>query len=83
MKEFDALQYEIDQEFPPEYTDPKYEVADIFKQYGAAYRETHSVGPPLRHAMEAIEEAVAAVYKEMADSGRLETPAPAGLKATG
>jgi hypothetical protein len=29
-----ALSAEIAREFPPEYADPRYEVADIFREYG-------------------------------------------------
>jgi nitrogen fixation protein NifB len=44
--------------------------------------EGAGIAPNGEHAMEPIEEAVAAVYREMAESGRLERPAPAELRMT-
>lgn len=55
MKEFNPLQYEIDREFPPEYTEPEFEVADIFKKYGEDYRKNHVILGPQLDAMKAIE----------------------------
>ena len=43
MKTFDPLQHEIDREFPPEYTEPEFEVADIFKKYAEDYRKNHQL----------------------------------------
>ena len=44
--------------------------------------EEAGITPNGEHAMEPIEDAVAAVYKEMAESGALDAPAPMALKAT-
>ena len=44
--------------------------------------EEAGIMPNGEHAMEPIEEAVAAVYKEMAESGALDKPAPEKLRAT-
>jgi nitrogen fixation protein NifB len=44
--------------------------------------EEAGIMPNGEHAMELIEEAVAAVYKEMAESGALDKPAPEKLRAT-
>ena len=55
MKPFDPVQYEIEREFLPDYADPEYEVSDIFRRYGEAYRETHNVAGPRLDAMKAIE----------------------------
>lgn len=48
-------QAEIAREFPPEYTDPAYEVADIFQRYGEDYRANHQPTPMQAKAMAAIE----------------------------
>ena len=45
--------------------------------------EDASIAPNGEHAMEPIEDAVAAVYREMAMAGQLDEPAPAKLRATG
>jgi len=50
-----AQSYEIAREFPLEPSEPLYEVADIFQQYGAAYRANHSPTPQQCKAMKAIE----------------------------
>ena len=50
-----ALSAEIAREFPPEYPDPLYEVADIFREYGPDYRATHTLTPLQHKAMAAIE----------------------------
>jgi nitrogen fixation protein NifB len=42
--------------------------------------EEAGIMPNGEHAMEPIEEAVAAVYREMAEDGRRDSPAPAGLR---
>ncbi len=47
--------YEIAREFPSEPSDPRYEVADIFRQYGPAYRGHHTLSPAQHKAMTAIE----------------------------
>jgi nitrogen fixation protein NifB len=44
--------------------------------------EEAGIAPNGEHAMEPIEGAVAAVYREMADSGQLDTPAPSGMQVT-
>lgn len=44
--------------------------------------EDAGIMPNGEHAMEPIEEAVASVYREMAEDGRLDTEAPAKLKMT-
>jgi nitrogen fixation protein NifB len=44
--------------------------------------EEAGIEPNGEHPMEPIEEAVAAVYREMAEEGRLEQPAPAKLRMT-
>jgi nitrogen fixation protein NifB len=44
--------------------------------------EAAGIAPNGEHAMEPIEDAVAAVYREMAAEGRLERPAPAKLRLT-
>jgi Putative transposase/Transposase zinc-binding domain len=49
------LSAEIAREFPPEYSDPLYEVADIFREYGPDYRATHTLSPLQHKAMTAIE----------------------------
>jgi hypothetical protein len=50
-----APTYEIDREFPPEPTAPAFEVADIFREYGSAYRADHKLSPQQHKAMTAIE----------------------------
>jgi hypothetical protein len=50
-----ALSAEIAREFPPEYPDPLYEVADIFREYGPDYCATHTLTPLQHKAMTAIE----------------------------
>jgi nitrogen fixation protein NifB len=44
--------------------------------------EDAGIMPNGEHPMEPIEESVAAVYREMADEGRLDAPAPAKLRMT-
>jgi nitrogen fixation protein NifB len=44
--------------------------------------EEAGIMPNGEHAMEPIEDAVAAVYREMAEQGALEKPAPAKLRMT-
>lgn len=51
-----------------------------FEPWGAL--EAAGIAPNGEHAMEPIEQAVAAVYREMAEDGRLERPAPAELRMT-
>jgi len=48
-------EYEIKREFPPDFGDPLFEVADIFRAYGADYRSKHELSGPQLSAMEAIE----------------------------
>jgi hypothetical protein len=50
-----ALSAEIAREFPPEYADPRYEVADIFREYGPDYCATHTLTPLQHKTMSAIE----------------------------
>jgi hypothetical protein len=45
---------EIDREFPPEPSEPTFELGDIFRQYGPAYRKAHTLIPPMHKAMTAI-----------------------------
>jgi hypothetical protein len=47
--------YEIDKEFPPEPPEILYEVGDIFREYGPAYRAEHNLSGPQLKAMTAIE----------------------------
>jgi Putative transposase/Transposase zinc-binding domain len=49
------LSAEIAREFPPEYPEPRYEVADIFREYGPDYRATHTLSPLQHKAMTALE----------------------------
>ena len=55
MQDTRLAQNEIAREFPPEYTEPLYEVADIFRRYGDAYRASHQPTPMQAKAMAAIE----------------------------
>ncbi|MEJ2389387.1 MAG: transposase zinc-binding domain-containing protein, partial [Chromatiaceae bacterium] len=50
-----ATSYEIAREFPPEPAEIRLEVADVFRAYGAEYREKHDLSAPQLAAMEAIE----------------------------
>jgi hypothetical protein len=50
-----ATSYEIAREFPPEPPEIRFEVADVFREYGADYRANHSLSGPQLSAMEAIE----------------------------
>jgi hypothetical protein len=50
-----APSLEIAREFPPEPSAPRFEVADILRQYGPDYRATHNLGSQQRKAMEGIE----------------------------
>ena len=50
-----ATSYEIAREFPPERPEIRFEVADVFREYGADYRANHSLSGPQLSAMEAIE----------------------------
>jgi hypothetical protein len=49
------LEQEIKREFPPDFAEPRFEVADIFREYGADYRANHALSGPQLAAMEAIE----------------------------
>ena len=54
----DALsfaEYEIKREFPPDFGEPRFEVADVFRAYGADYRAKHNLSGPQAAAMKAIE----------------------------
>ena len=48
-------EYEIAREFPPDFAEPRFEVADIFREYGPDYRAKHDLSGPQLTAMEAIE----------------------------
>jgi hypothetical protein len=47
--------YEIAREFPPEPSEIRFEVADVFRTYGEEYRATHTLSPEQGKAMTAIE----------------------------
>lgn len=51
-----ATTYEIAKEFPPEPSAPLHEVADIFREYGPAYRTHHNLRAEQLKAMTAIEQ---------------------------
>ena len=54
----DALSFaesEIRREFPPDVPEIRFEVADVFREYGADYRAEHDLSGPQLAAMEAIE----------------------------
>jgi hypothetical protein len=55
MAALSALDYEIKREFPPDFGEPRFEVADIFREYGPEYRATHILSPEQGKAMSAIE----------------------------
>jgi hypothetical protein len=48
-------EYEINREFPPDLPEVRFEVADIFHEYGGDYRAKHALSGPQLAAMEAIE----------------------------
>jgi hypothetical protein len=48
-------EYEIKKEFPPEPPEILFEVGDIFREYGPAYRSEHNLSAPQLKAMTAIE----------------------------
>lgn len=50
-----ANSHEIAREFPAEPSAPLYEVADIFREYGSAYRDKHKLSAEQHKAMSAIE----------------------------
>jgi hypothetical protein len=47
--------YEIAREFPPELPEIRFEVADVFREYGDDYRAAHTLSPEQSQAMAAIE----------------------------
>lgn len=49
------LTHEIASEFPPEPPEIRFEVADIFREYGPDYRAEHTLSPAQSQAMAAIE----------------------------
>lgn len=51
-----ANDWEIQREFPPENTDPTYEVGDIFRAYGSTYEQSH----PLSWQQSAVIHAISA-----------------------
>lgn len=55
QRDYDPVQAEIDREFPLEYTDPEFEIGDIFRRYGETYRASHALCSEQLKAMEAIE----------------------------
>jgi hypothetical protein len=50
-----ATSYEIAREFPQELPEIRFEVADVFREYGPDYRATHTLSPEQSQAMTAIE----------------------------
>jgi len=50
-----ATSYEMAREFPPEPPEIRFEVADIFREYGPDYRTEHTLSPVQSKAMTAIE----------------------------
>jgi Zn-finger nucleic acid-binding protein len=50
-----ATSYEIAREFPLDFGEPRFEVADVFREYGDDYRATHTLSPEQSKAMTAIE----------------------------
>jgi hypothetical protein len=55
MDSRETVTYEIAREFPNPPTDPRYEVGDIFREYGPAYRQTHHFSGTQHKVMRAIE----------------------------
>jgi len=55
MDALSRAEYEIQREFPPDFAEPRFEVADIFREYGADYRANHPLSAAQLAAMEAIE----------------------------
>jgi hypothetical protein len=58
LPDMDALSFaesEIRREFPPDVPEIRFEVADVFREYGADYRAEHDLSGPQLAAMEAIE----------------------------
>jgi Putative transposase/Transposase zinc-binding domain len=55
MEKSGLCEYEIDKEFPPEPPEILFEVGDIFREYGPAYRSEHNLSAPQLKAMTAIE----------------------------
>jgi len=55
MKYANATDYEIAREFPPEWTEPRYEISDIFHRYGKEYRQNHHLSWLYLAVMQAIE----------------------------
>jgi hypothetical protein len=55
MNKGPATGYEMAREFPPEPPEIRFEVADVFRAYGADYREKHNLSGPQLAAMTAIE----------------------------
>jgi hypothetical protein len=49
------LRYEIAREFPPELPEIRFEVGDVFREYGDDYRAAHTLSPEQSKAMAAIE----------------------------
>jgi Putative transposase/Transposase zinc-binding domain len=49
------LTHEIAREFPPDFAEPRFEVADVFRAYGDDYRAAHTLSPEQSKAMRAIE----------------------------
>ena len=49
--------YEIEREFPSEYSDPLFEVADVFRKYGNDFRKQYPLlpGSPWKKAMDSIQ----------------------------
>lgn len=71
-----ASSCEIAREFPPEASEPPFEVGDIFREYGPAHRDAHDLPLPQLKAMTAIEkcrtEALGAHVDECERCGHIE-----------
>lgn len=54
QKPANDISWEIRREFPPDFGDPEYEIADIFRTYGATYIANHNLSPIHLSVMQAI-----------------------------
>ena len=55
MASRNAIAYEMAPEFPPGPSEPLFEVGDIIREYGPAYRANHDLGHAQHKALTAIE----------------------------
>ena len=55
MNKGPAARYEMAREFPPDLPEIRFEVADIFREYGPDYRAERTLSPEQGKAMQAIE----------------------------